>query len=82
MWVGLAISSALALGALSTTQTTSQKIGKSLGLILFIYGIALVTSAVSRNTNPLHPFLGMLENKKRVKSDLFQFIHFQKSSNK
>lgn len=55
LWAALTIGSALALITISW-HTTLGKLGKSLGLILFIYGIALVTSAVSGNTNPLNPF--------------------------
>ncbi|WP_264770247.1 protein-disulfide reductase DsbD [Coxiella burnetii] len=55
LWAALAVGSAIALGALSTTQTKMQKIGKTLGLFLLVYGIVLATGGLSGNTNPLRP---------------------------
>ncbi|WP_280123674.1 thioredoxin family protein [Coxiella endosymbiont of Ornithodoros amblus] len=55
LWEALAVVSAIILGALSTTQTKMQKIGKTFGLFLLAYGIVLATGGLSGNTNPLRP---------------------------
>lgn len=55
LWAALMMGSAIAMGALSTAKTISHKISKALGLVLFIYGILLVVSAIQGNTDPFKP---------------------------
>lgn len=56
LWAALTIGAAIALKTFSTTLTLAQKIGKSIGIVLFIYGIILIIGALSGNANPLYPF--------------------------
>ncbi len=55
LWAALAIGTAIYMGALSTATTKWRKIGKSIGLILFIYGILLVVGATTGSSDPLNP---------------------------
>ena len=58
MWVALAISSAIYMGALDTLDKGVNgwlKLIKSFAVILFIYGIMLFVGAMTSSTNPLNP---------------------------
>ncbi|MDF1795210.1 MAG: protein-disulfide reductase DsbD [Coxiellaceae bacterium] len=55
LWMLLTFGCAYALGAFKTADGITQRIGKALGVILFIYGIILLIGLYQGNTNPLRP---------------------------
>ncbi len=55
LWSVLCAGSAVFLGAFAQAQTGMQKIAKTLGLLLFVYAMALLVGALSGQTDPLKP---------------------------
>lgn len=56
LWAGLAIGTALALGALSVNQPQGwPRARQTLGLMLLAWGVALVVGAAQGGSNPLRP---------------------------
>jgi thiol:disulfide interchange protein DsbD len=58
LWMGLVIGSSVYLGALESLEkgvSGWKKLIKSIGVILFIYGIMLFIGAMTNATNPLNP---------------------------
>jgi len=55
LWALLAIGTAAAMGAFSTSTTNWQRLQKGLGILIFSYGILLLAGALSNNKNPLKP---------------------------
>lgn len=71
LWASLAIGSAITMGALKTSKTAWQRIVKTLGILLFIYGIVLAIGAFLGNSNPFAPLnLAQLRGKQIQKSAL------------
>lgn len=55
LWAGLAIASAVYLGALSVATTGWQKLWKSLGLMLLLWGVFLLVAMASGGSSALKP---------------------------
>ena len=61
LWAGLAIGSALALGALSFNQPQGWgRARQALGILLLVWGAALVIGAAQGGSNPLRPLQGTM----------------------
>jgi len=61
LWAGLAIGSALALGALSFNQPQGWgRARQALGILLLVWGAALVIGAAQGGSNPLQPLQGTM----------------------
>ncbi len=56
LWALLAISTGVLLGAVSSSSNRAGKISKGIGLVFFVYGIALALNGLVGNTDPLRPF--------------------------
>lgn len=60
LWAGLALGSALALGALTTNQPYGwARARQAGGILLLAWGIALVLGAARGNENPFRPLAGL-----------------------
>ncbi len=55
LWAILALGVAIVLGTFKTSTNIWQKLRKTLGIVLFIYGIVLIIAAFMGNSNPLDP---------------------------
>lgn len=55
LWAALALGVAVNLGTFTTASTNRQRCCKGLGLLVFIYAIALVVSAMQGGHDPLRP---------------------------
>lgn len=55
LWILLAMGCGTALGAFSKAKTRARLTAKILGLLLFAYGLLLLTGLYNGNTNPLTP---------------------------
>lgn len=56
LWALLSLSTAIYLGAFTTATTPGMIIKKSIGILLFGYGLLLMIGAYHDHTNPLQPF--------------------------
>lgn len=57
LWAGLAMLSALLLGAFSKTQDTWAVVRKGIGLLFFVYAALLVFATLSGRYDPLKPWV-------------------------
>jgi len=55
LWGILILGSSIALDTFKTATTTWKKIRKTIGILLFVYGLVLLIGAFIGNTNPLDP---------------------------
>ena len=55
LWAALAIGLAVFCGAFTSAPTTSKRIGKTVGIVLFVYGIVLTVAAINGQTDPFQP---------------------------
>ncbi len=56
LWAALMIGIAIALKTFNSTQTVREKIGKGVGIILFIYGVLLIAGSIQNSDYPFNPF--------------------------
>ncbi len=63
LWAGLAIGSALALGALTVNQPAGwPRVRQAAGVLLLTWGLALVLGAAAGGQDPLRPLAGIVGN--------------------
>lgn len=75
LWAGLAIGSALALGALNVNYPLGwSRARQTLGLMLLVWGFALVLGAAQGNSNPLRP-LSLSTHTQQASNEVLDFMH-------
>lgn len=75
LWAGLAIGSALALGALNVNYPLGwSRARQTLGLMLLVWGFALVLGAAQGNSNPLRP-LSLSTHTQQAPNEVLDFMH-------